>query len=202
MTSIIGLSGYAQSGKDTLAGFLIEEHGFERVAFADALRDMLYALNPLTWAYAPAGVTDRVYDTETVQVIVDKHGWEWAKASSGVRELLQRLGTEAGRQVLGENIWVETALKKVQPGGRYVFTDCRFQNEAEAICTAGGLMVRIERPGCAPVNAHPSETALDGFDFDVYVGNTGTVEDLADRALHLAIRATGRLDPVRVRQVR
>ena len=43
---IIGLSGYAQSGKDTVAKVLIEEYGFTRIAFADKIREFLYDLNP------------------------------------------------------------------------------------------------------------------------------------------------------------
>ena len=44
---VIGLSGYASSGKDTVAQFLIEEHGFEKIAFADPIRNMLLAMNPI-----------------------------------------------------------------------------------------------------------------------------------------------------------
>lgn len=165
---IVGLSGYARSGKDTLATFLVKDHGFERIAFADALRDMLYALNPLTTV---RDRTERRAYVDYVQDIVDEYGWEWAKENSDIRLLLQRLGTEAGRHVLGENIWVDAAMAKVKPGGRFVFTDVRFPNEAKAIWRAGGQLVRIRRPGFEPVNAHPSETALDGYQFDRIVVN-------------------------------
>jgi hypothetical protein len=37
---IIALSGWAHSGKDTCAQFLIDNHGFTRLAFADVLKDM------------------------------------------------------------------------------------------------------------------------------------------------------------------
>lgn len=163
---LIGLMGYAQSGKDTAAAALVAE-GYERVAFADALRDMLYAINPYLPGYG------------RVASVVSDDGWDVSKQRiTEVRELLQRLGTEAGRKVLGDGIWVDTAMAKVKPGGKYVITDVRFPNEAEAIRAAGGQLIRIIRPGCGPVNNHPSETALDGLEADVTVNNFSTIEVL------------------------
>ena len=43
---IIGLSGYARSGKDAVAQVLVSEFGFKRVAFADPIRDLLYEMDP------------------------------------------------------------------------------------------------------------------------------------------------------------
>lgn len=159
---IIGVAGYAQAGKDTV-GRILKERGFDRLAFADALRDMLYALNP--------AVVVRTGTKFDVRHIVDLHGWEWAKAHTDIREYLQRLGTEAGRKVLGSDIWVRTAMAKVQPGGSYVFTDVRFPNEAKAIKDVGGEVWRVERPGTGPANDHPSETALDDWDYDFVLHN-------------------------------
>lgn len=195
---LVGLSGYAQSGKDTAARVLIEHFGFQRVAFADALRDVLYALNPLI----------PVDDSMSAPVIrlqnrVDKYGWDVAKtAYPEVRALLQRLGTEAGREILGTNIWVDTAMRHVDGlapgvvkyGGRYVFTDVRFPNEYAAIKDRGGEVWRIEREGHTAVNAHPSETALDGYGFDrVIFNNAGLLE--FDRKIHVC--AAGLFRPAR-----
>jgi 50S ribosomal subunit-associated GTPase HflX len=44
---IIGLSGYAQVGKDTVANILVQHHGYKRVAFADKIRECLFALDPI-----------------------------------------------------------------------------------------------------------------------------------------------------------
>jgi hypothetical protein len=166
---IIGLAGYAQSGKDTMGRILVEEHGFTRIAFADTLRDMLYAMNPLVEWENKNGE----YGVWFVQDIVDTFGWEFAKKSvaerstSGVRHLLQRLGTEAGRDILGQNIWVDTAMKKAAEvkNGRVVFTDVRFPNEADAITEAGGTLWRMQRAGQSAVNTHVSERALDDYEW-------------------------------------
>lgn len=183
-TKIIGIAGYARSGKDTLGGILVEEHGFEQRSFAAALKDVLYATNPMVY-------TDKMRITTgdefiSVQALVDLVGWDKAKEISpgpfGVRGLLQRLGTEGGREVLGQNVWVDAAMSTLEPGGSYVFTDMRFPNEYEAVRGAGGLCARIYRLNAAPVNPHISETALDTYAFPYIVRNDGTIDDLREIA--------------------
>ena len=170
---IIGLSGYARSGKDCLALTLIA-HGFTRVAFADALREALYCLNPI------------VRDGVRVQDLVNYIDWEATKNNyPEVRNLLQRMGTEVGRELYGQNFWVERAFAKVQGRENVVFTDVRFPNEFDAVKSAGGQMWRINRPNITATNAHVSETALDGFPFDIVIDNDGTLEELESKCLEL-----------------
>lgn len=168
---ILGLSGYAQAGKDTAGRFLVEEHGYVRYAFADKLRSFLYAENPF------------VDPPNRVQDIVDRYGWERAKLDfAEVRGLLQRLGTEAGRKILGENVWVDAVFNDIKRDGigEVVITDVRFPNEAQMIKERGGLVVRINRPEVTAVNAHPSETSLDDWPFDLVVPNDGSLNLLRE----------------------
>lgn len=183
---LIGLMGYAQTGKDTTANVLVEHHGFTRVAFADKLREVAYALDPIV-AYTDRGAwgTD-VLAPLRLQDVVDQHGWDYAKTRyPEVRALLQRLGTEAGRQVLSpalfgdDSIWVRAALDGLHGDSHWVITDVRFPNEAQAIRERGGWLWRIERNGTGPVNGHASETALDDTPADWIVPNNGTLDDLA-----------------------
>lgn len=167
---LIGLSGYARAGKDTAAEALLTL-GYKRVAFADKLREVLYALNPIV-VYGP--------DTVRVKDVIDKFGWDGYKAtaySTEIRELLQRLGTEAGRRTLWDSIWVDAAFANLDENGLYVFTDVRFPNEANAIRERGGEILRITRPGLKPANDHPSETSLDDYNFDDIIFNIGTVDE-------------------------
>jgi hypothetical protein len=169
---IIGLSGYAQSGKDTIANYLVENYGFTRVAFADPMREALYALNP------------RIYDIPelsgvSLQWLVDRMGWDFVKVDSPeTRGLLQRFGTEVGRKLWGENFWVDKAMEKIDNLDRVVVTDVRFPNEYDAIKNSDGQVWRVSKPGVSAVNAHASETSLDDFFFDWTIPNYGTKEDL------------------------
>lgn len=166
---IIGLSGYAQSGKDTVAKYLIEQKGFERIAFADPIRDLLYELNPIISVVA----NEPMY----LRGRVDRDGWEEAKKVTEVRRLLQVLGVGA-RKIIDEDLWVIKALKTMSEDNNYVITDVRFQNESTHIRLAGGKIWRVERIGIEAVNDHISEHDLDNWEFDSYIHNNGTIEDL------------------------
>ena len=170
---IIGLSGYARSGKDTVAGLLPD---YKRRAFADVLRDALYRLNPY------------LRGNFTVADLVDEYGWEVAKSDNEVRRLLQVLGTEVGRKMIDNDVWVQIATRDILKEDDIVFTDVRFPNEAEAIKALGGTVWRIERPGIQAINGHASETAMDDWPFDATITNDGTLEDLqaqVETALHI-----------------
>ncbi|WJN63315.1 deoxynucleoside monophosphate kinase [Streptomyces phage phiScoe54] len=181
-TLLIGLSGYAGSGKDEAAKTLVAG-GWRRDAFADRLRDFLYELNPLIPGHVGAG-------NLRLANVVDAYGWDAAKRTfPEIRQLLQRCGTEAGRKVLGSNVWVDALMKDFDADNEaLVVTDVRFENEANRIRRAGGVVVRIERPGVGPNTApdgsiHLSDIALDGYTFDSVIVNNGTVEDLHRRML-------------------
>jgi hypothetical protein len=163
---VIGLSGYASSGKDTVAQFLIEEHGFEKIAFADPIRNMLLAMNPI------------VHGVQ-LKELVDEYGWDLAKQRPEVRHYLQVLGYSA-RINIDPEVWVRAAFRKLnnEAYSKYVITDVRFRNEAEAIKHIKGHMWRVERPNESAVNDHVSEWELDTYTFDEVLGNDGTLEEL------------------------
>jgi len=165
---IIGLTGYAQSGKDSVADILVEHYGYTRVAFADPIRELLYQMNP--------AVKDGGY---RVQSSVDAYGWDVAKtAFPEVRNMLQNLGVGA-RKTFGDMFWVQQALRQVSPEGNFVITDVRYPNEAKAIREYDNSQIwRIKRSGIIPVNAHASETAMDEERVDQIFVNNGTLEDL------------------------
>jgi cytidylate kinase len=163
---IIGLTGYAQSGKDSVAKTLVEHYGFTRLAFADKIREMLYYLNPM------------VKDGFRLQNVVDAYGWDQAKVLfPEVRKELQELGVSA-RIHLGSNVWVDAVFDQMTDEKNYVITDVRFENEALRITSAQGQLWRVKRPGVTAVNAHVSESELDGYKVDKILSNGGTLEEL------------------------
>ena len=169
---IIGLSGYAQSGKDTIAEYLINNHGFTKVAFADPIREALYELDPIVTVLNGVQVT--------VKPAIDLYGWDEAKTIfPEIRRLIQRFGTEVGREMWNENFWVKRAFDKIRKiNGDVVVTDVRFTNEADAITILSGKLWRVVRNGVGPVNPHSSEVALDNFNFNATIDNNGSLKDL------------------------
>jgi len=170
---IVGLSGYAQSGKDTVAQVLVDNYGFTRIAFADKIREFLYEVNPMVGC-SPSGY---------LKDLVDLKGWDTAKQEPQVRRLLQDLGVGA-RKVFGDDFWIKQALKNVDYGN-YVITDVRFKNEATAIWSMPGTIWRVTRPGVTAVNAHVSETQMDDYPVNHFIKNDGDVKDLWEEVLML-----------------
>ena len=183
--ALVGLVGYAGAGKDEVARVITGESGFEgecvRVAFADALRRIALAINPIL--RLPTGPPQFSLH-EQLAGIVGELGWERAKREfPAVRNFPQAIGTEVGREVLGENVWVDLAMKKADEafssGARcVVITDVRFENEVEAIRTRGGKILLVSRPGVGPVNGHVSEMLPAIVVPDGVVHNDGSLKDL------------------------
>ena len=180
---IIALSGYAGAGKDTVADALVKKYGFTKYAWADSLRMAASALNPIV-AWAVGG--DEYYEGDGAiryNDVIEQVGYNDAKFQfPEVRELLQRLGTEVGRELIGDNVWVDATLRRIERDGNLdsniAITDCRFPNEAQAVKDRGGFVVRVTRPGIEAVNAHPSETSLDNWPFDSMYMNSGSLDDV------------------------
>jgi hypothetical protein len=133
-------------------------------------------------------------------------------ALMSVRELLQKIGTDALRDNLHEDVWVNALMadynneshldhqnmciycgsncfegegcdeyNSYPKQSNWIITDTRFPNEAKAIKKAGGMIIRIERPGVKPVNPHPSETSLEKWKFDHVIINDGSITDLTKK---------------------
>ena len=177
---LLGFCGYATSGKDAAVSALCTGHGFVRVAFADALRDVLYDLDPVVGV-----VNDGGY--ERVATLVDRWGWDQAKQVPEVRQLLQRLGV-AVRDHVNQDAWVTAAFDRAEGAERLAVSDVRFPNEAEAIKARGGHIVRVMRPGVTALNSHVSEHALDEWPEDFQLYNDRTLGDLGAEVDQLLAR--------------
>lgn len=121
--------------------------------------------------------------------LVESQGWHEAKQNEEVRRLLQAMGTEVGRNLLGHDIWVKLAAKKFVD--RTVVTDTRFPNEARLIKHEGGILVRVHRPGVGPVNEHVSDRASDNWNYDHNIHNQGSIEELHQKMRDLVDELLG-----------
>lgn len=182
MSKLIGLGGYAQSGKDTVADLLVTNHGWRKTYFSKALDDALLVLDPYIPFFDEA-LFIRYTDVRK------KYSYEMAKQEPEVRRLLQTLGTEVGRNMLGENVWVDAAFREVDrlmdEGHNVAITGVRFPNELEAVRKRNGKLVWVSRQGYGPINAHSSDNSLGREDFNMFVRNDWTLKELASNVADL-----------------
>ena len=209
---IIGINGYSNSGKDTVGiiiqylkctnkenvsieqaienyedyeEWLEEKSEWEIKKFAGKLKDIASHLTGID-----------IEDFEDQEFKKTLLGSEWGMT---VREFLQKLGTDALRTGLHDNVWVnalmadyvaigdnllEGEVRKVREEDliypNWIITDTRFPNEAQVIKDKGGIVIRINRPGIEPINNHPSEVGLDHWNFDYKIVNNSDLFELKE----------------------
>ena len=171
---IIGLAGYARSGKDTVAGILVQ-HGFRRTAFADPLRSILFDLNPCI---------DFLGHKASLSDAVQLYGWEQCKESPEVRRMFQALG-DTCRKNLGADVLVLSVVTRIKDNlaQDWVVSDVRLPQEADALRSLGGVVWRVARPGVGPVNGHRTEAAVDSIHPDAVIDNDDDIPALTAKVL-------------------
>lgn len=161
---VIGISGKARVGKDTAAQFLIAHTGGYRYSFADPIRRMLAAGLGIDMG-------DPYWQANKEEVI--------PALGRSPRYLMQTLGTEWGRDLIAQDLWVILAkqtLLRLGPG--MVIPDVRFETEAAWIRSIGGRILHLTRPNASPVEAHSSEAGIITDGNDIQVVNSGSLEEL------------------------
>ena len=176
--------GKKRSGKTTAAEFLVRQHCYTTLAFADDLKRMAVEVDPCVPTVP--GVSVRL------SALIADVGWEYAKDHyPEVRRLLQHMG-QTVREADPE-FWIRPVLRRIETARAWnlpvVVADVRYRNEAEALRAQGFTLVRIERPLTEPVSdtlaRHASETELDGYPADVTVTNDGSLAQFAVKVLSL-----------------
>ena len=200
---IIGVCGFIGSGKDTIADYLTNFHGFRRESFASTLKDAVSQV----FGWDRTLLEGRTKQAREWREQVDP--W-WAERlhmpTLTPRWILQYWGTEVARRSFHDDIWIASMENKLrQTADNTVITDCRFPNEVRAIKNAGGRVIRVTR-GAEPswydaaksvnrgangnstwalshkklekLGIHASETAWVGTKFDAVLDNNATVDDL------------------------
>jgi hypothetical protein len=204
---LIGLVGFAGSGKGTVGDILVNKYEFTKISFADALKDAVSVI---------FGWDRSLLEGDTIQ----SRAWReqpdayWSKKFGkefSPRQALQLMGTEAGRGVFGDTLWVSSLEKRLDSDKNYVIADVRFPNEIKAIQKAGGKVFRINRgplpdwydyalavnrgprhigwalskDQMAKLKIHPSEWSWIGRKFDAELDNNGTFDSLFDQLKNL-----------------
>lgn len=223
---IIGISGYANSGKDTVGTMM--QYAMSGID-SKTIHEILKYPNSYQWmledmsgweikkwagklkavASILTGIDEKTFEDRSFKDAL--LGDEWGTVSPNplnsitpfadiqfnqlitVREFLQKLGTDALRDNLHPDVWVNALMADYRktkfsgyigdtrrdiPHSNWIVTDTRFANEAKAIKDYDGFIIRVNRDGVSPVNNHPSEVELDKWDFDYVINNNGNLDDL------------------------
>ena len=182
---IISITGKISSGKDTIADIIMQYtpyHDWEVKKFAGKLKDI---------AEIVSGVPKINFEDQEFKK--QDMGPAWGMT---YRDLLQKLGTEAMRNGLHKNVWVNALFSdyKGQQNAdgslshpNWLITDTRFPNELEAAKTHNGIVIKVVRESGNTIGTtHTSETALDDYTkCDYVVDNNGSLEDLKTQVLSI-----------------
>lgn len=144
---IIGITGVAGSGKDTIAAHLRYRYGHRVLRFADPIKlalEVMFGLSPFVWE-------DRTAKEREIP---------WLGVSP--RRLAQTLGSEWGRELVHPEVWAKVLERKLiaNPGVSVVIPDVRFDNEAAMLRNYGGVVLRVLRPDAPGVAHHSSERGV------------------------------------------
>lgn len=163
---LIGITGKAGAGKDTVGDVLKTGWGFDCVSFAGPIKAAISAMLD-----------------EPEEKWEDRAWKEMIHPLTGQspRYMAQTLGTEWGRTHVSDNLWINLALAHI---GRWhtAITDVRFENEAEVI-RERGLLVHVHRDTVQPIDniTHSSEDGIVPriiYPHDLHIQNTGSIQDL------------------------
>lgn len=177
-TRLIGVAGVAGSGKSTVCAHLAGELKAAIMHVSDPIKAALDAL----FGFPEGAWADREWRRRPLPMV-----------GKTPRQLAQSFGTDWGRNLVNEDIWITTLIARWRESGfpLTIIPDVRFENEALQILRHGGLMLRVDRPGVerdAP--AHASELAIPDAVVHQTIINDGTLEELRVKA-EAAIRDHG-----------
>jgi len=176
---IIGLCGAPGSGKDTVGNILVSKYGFVKMAFADALKDVVSIMFSWPRNMIEGGTEESRIWRETVDP-----SWSLKTGIDGFtpRKALQIIGTDLMRNQVYKDIWIdiiENKLRNAGPTAKIVITDCRFGNEIDLLRKFPNTRIlKIFRTSSSQHNTHQSETQNITYDF--VIQNDNTINDLQD----------------------
>lgn len=161
---IIGVAGPARSGKNEVSRYLEKYHAFHEDSFAAPIRSACMSV---------LGIKT-LEELDAIKQIPQP-----LLGGKTPREFMQYMGTEFGRQMIHDQIWVESCLGRCENYERVVISDVRFENEVQAVKDRGGFIIRVDRPSVRiEQSSHASETGFSESYVDYNILNDETLDDL------------------------
>ena len=162
---LIGITGLARSGKDTVAKYLWTRYEFTRIAMADPLK---------LAAQQAFGLTQAQLGDELKDVVIPY----WGIAP---RQMYQQVG-DSFKEKFGKDFWVKRwrlSYGHFMDTDHVVVPDVRFDCEASAIRALGGVIVEVQRGTglTGSTGDHASELGLSSLP-DFVIDNSGTINKL------------------------
>ncbi len=179
--AVVALCGYSRVGKDTAAARLLSS-GYQLGSTGERVAELLREINPcLTLADHQRVVT--------VDALFAELGYDGAKSLPAVRTLMQ----DTGSAIKGcqPDFFIRVVLehhRATHPGAGLVIVGVRSAAEVTAVRTAGGVVLRIHRPGVGPMGGHQNDRDLDLVLADADIVNDATIEVLHDRVDDALVR--------------
>jgi hypothetical protein len=198
---VIGLGHYSRTGKDTLANFMVNDGAWRglkvvKQSFAWELKDVCHQL------YGWAGLrSPEFYETDEGQKLRNVKLPAVGGGLSPV-EIWCRMGTDAVRNHVDSETWVNYLLHTPRVCDILVIPDVRFPNEANAIKERGGKLVKVVRPYHGPLETVADEALLNYEGWDYVVGSSGLLSDLEKWATRLVTGAESGYWPRQPRAIR
>lgn len=194
---IVGLVGRAGAGKDTTAAVLAHAAGYERVAFADAVRieiahsfgvdSRLFTSQHLKEQAVISLAIGRSHDHRFIRQMceLDKD----ISVMRSPRQIMRWWATEYRRNLDGEQYWINRLHDRIEDlhsrgHRRIAISDVRFLNEAAFVKEINGQLWRVSRQFADRVRApHQSEWEVDDITCDRTIDNNGTRSSLVREAI-------------------
>lgn len=194
MKTVIALSGYTKSGKDTVADILVNKHGYQKIAFADSTYEEVSKSFGVPISFLKNRVTKTepnnklsVYKCDNLEykklMLLLGYDIESPRTS---RTILQTWGTEF-RRGYNKDYWIDRVKEKIEQSkcNKIVIPDLRFDNEIEYCYNISAKFVLVRRDGCNPINDHLSENVIpEEMAYEV-IGNNGSLDNLEQKVLRL-----------------
>jgi hypothetical protein len=177
---VIALTGYKQSGKDTVGNYLVDNYGFVRYAFADPIREVC----KIIFDWSDEYMCNHKEDIDEFWGISPRYAMQWI-GTEGFQYYLPK-DVPQFAETVGRTIWVRKFLSwhERTQNKDVVITDMRFHHELSMLkdhISNNLVSIRVNRDSVEPNDPHASEQDIPDLNVDWEVENDGTFEQLYEQ---------------------